>query len=68
MTLQSVDRTPEQEISRGALTVSTEDTCCFWTRKERSLLDLKRCFYCKHFLLSQGTESMGVCLFKDSHK
>lgn len=68
MTLQSVDRTCEQERSSSVLTVTTEDTCCFWTQRERSLICLKRCFFCKYFQMKENSDGLGTCLFKASRK
>ena len=61
MKLKSTDRTSELEIRLKAIQVSSEDTCCFWSKKKDTQMLVKRCFHCEHFRAQGDNENRGFC-------
>lgn len=64
MAITTVDRTSEQELRLRAIQVSSEDTCCFWNKKETTQVGLRRCFYCEHYRQNGDDEYNGICGYK----
>lgn len=59
----NVDRTQELEQRIKKITVSSEDTCCFWEKNEYTQMNVKKCFHCAFYLPEPGNECKGSCSF-----
>ena len=64
MTLQTVDRSHELEQRLQKIQVGSEDTCCFWCKRDDSLIAMRRCYFCAHYDPDRNNESRGLCIFK----
>jgi len=65
MMLQTVDRSHELEQRLRVIRVGSEDTCCFWRKRDDSLIAMRRCYFCAHYDPDRDNESRGSCIFKE---